>query len=340
MNCLKEKNNLIVVIMVISLVLIFTGCSNNKKAAYERDIFAMDTFITCKIISDDEALANSGLDAVEEEFMKIDQLTNRFEAGSEVSLLNKSAGLKPVKINEDVFSIVQTAIEWSDKSDGAFNILIGSVMDLWGFGTETPAIPNEQDIAVVLNKMDYHKIFLDAEKSTIFLSEKGMVMDLGGVAKGYATDKAIERLKNLGVKNALINAGGNVFAMGVKEDGSPWIVGVQDPNDVEGIKAVLQISDKAVVSSGDYQRYFEVAGIRYHHILDPHTGFPARASRGTTIVMKSATIADILSTTLFVLGPEKGIALAESLVQVDAALVLTDDDRIYGTDSLDEYLLE
>jgi len=325
---------------LLLFVFALVGCKGPKQVAYKRDFFAMDTYITCQVLTKDEALAKAGLDGVEKAFLEIDRLTNRFDKKSEVSAVNENAGIAPVKVSEDVSAIVETALEWSDKTDGAFNILIGSAMDLWGFGTEKPKVPAKENLAEALTKTDYHKIVLNIEQSTLFLPEKGMVMDLGGVAKGYATDKAVAALKKLGIENALINAGGNVYAMGSKADGAPWRVGVQDPKDPQGIAAVLAVSNSTLVSSGDYQRYFEVDGIRYHHILDPATGCPARASRGTTVIMKSSTVADILSTALFVKGPAKGIELAESFNEVSAVMIIDGDGGMFGTKALNDYLVE
>ncbi len=329
--------------VTLSLVILLiaaqmTGCGGPKKNSYKRDFFAMDTYITCQVIAADENLAGPALEKVEKIFLEIDHLTNRFAQTSDVFAVNRQAGVAPVRVSGDVFDIAETSLEWSDLTEGAFNILIGSVMDLWGFGTEKPAVPPAADVAAALKKTDYHKIVLDQAQSTIFLPEKGMALDLGGAAKGYATDQAVAALKELGIDNAIINAGGNVYALGNRADRTPWRVGVQDPQDPKGIKNVLEVSDVAVVSSGDYQRYFEVNGIRYHHIMDPATGQPARASVGTTVLMESATIADILSTALFVKGPEEGIALAEQLPQVQAVMIIDRAGRVYGTESLADYL--
>jgi thiamine biosynthesis lipoprotein len=325
---------------LLLLVIALSGCGGQEQLKYDRDFFAMDTYIACQVLSADEERAVKALDAVQAAFVEIDRLTNRFEQDSEITAVNRNAGVAPVKVSEDVFAMVETSLQWSDKSEGAFNILIGDVMDLWGFGTEHPVVPSQEALAAALTRTDYHQIVLDKANSTIYLPQKGMVMDLGGVAKGYATDKAVAALKELGITNALINAGGNVYTMGCRADGTPWKIGVQDPRDPQGIKMLLQGRDTALVSSGDYQRYFEKDGVRYHHILDPASGTPARASAGTTVIMKSATLADILSTTLFVKGPQEGIALAESFQEVDAAMIITGDGKIYGTQNLDQYLTE
>lgn len=338
---MKKRQYEISFLFLLLLAFSLTGCEEPESEAetYSGDFFAMDTYIRYQLLTEDKALAEAGMDKVEETFLEIDRLTNRFQE-SELSAVNKNAGLASVKVSKELFEIVETALKWSDKTDGAFNILIGSVMDMWGFGSEKPTVPTEEELAEALSKTDYHKIMLDAEQSTLFLPEKGMVMDLGGVAKGYATDKAVEALKELGIENAIINAGGNIYALGSKDGKMPWKVGVQDPRDSQGIAALLEVRDAALVSSGGYQRYFEVDGIRYHHILDPATGCPARASAGTTVIMKSAVVADILSTALFVKGPVEGIALAEELNQVAAVMILTENGEMYGTKDLSDFLIE
>lgn len=328
----------IIIPFLLIVLFLIGGCQKTTIDTYNQDFFAMDTYITVQIVTDDIKLAEAGFRAVEKAFLSIDHLTNRFQSDSEVTAVNEQAGIGPVQVSKDVFALVETSLEWSDKTEGVFNILVGSVMDLWGFGTENSRIPAEAELAAALDLMDLRAIILDDEKSTIYLPEKGMVLDLGGVAKGYATDKAVEVLNELGIKNALINAGGNVYALGKKADGTAWKVGVQAPRDRQGIAAVLVVSDTAVVTSGDYERYFEADGIRYHHIIDPVNGHPARASAGTTIIMESATAADILSTVVFIKGPVEGIRLAEEITQIDAAMVITADGGEYGTQSLEKYL--
>lgn len=328
---------------ILTILLLIAACKNttsNTSSIYSQDIFAMDTHISVQLVADSQELAIEGLEAVERSFSEIDKLTNRFDSASEVTAINQQAGLQAVKVSKDLFNIVETAIEWSDKTGGDFNILIGAVMDLWGFATEDPRLPAPEELALALNLIDYQQIILDSEQSTIFLPQKGMVMDLGGIAKGYATDKAVEALKEIGIEDALINAGGNVYAAGKKPDGSKWIIGVQDPREPQGIAALLTASDSALVSSGDYRRYVEIGGIHYHHIIDPIDGYPSKASAGTTIIMKSATIADILSTAIFIKGPEAGIKLAEELTQVDAAMLITSDGGVYRTESLAKYWVE
>lgn len=337
---MRKKQSLICLLLLSLFLPIQNGCGTPKLTPYDRDFFAMDTYITCQVLTADEDLAGQALDAVENAYLEIDRKTNRFTENSEIAAVNANAGIAPVKVSEDLFSMVATAVAWYDKTDGSFNILIGNAMDLWGFGTENPRVPAREELTAALRETDCHEILLDEEQSTIYLPQKDMTMDLGGIAKGYATDRAVQALRKLGVKNAVINAGGNVYVLGGKADGGRWKVGVQDPRNPQGIALVLEASDASLVSSGDYQRYFEVDGVRYHHILDPATGYPARASAGTTIIAKSSTIADILSTACFIKGPQKGIELAESLPEVNAALVIDGDGELFKTSELNNYLVQ
>lgn len=324
------------------ILLLFTlaGCQKQAEVKYERDFFALDTYITCQVLSSDEKLAKQALDEVEAAFMQIDGISNRFAQNAEISKVNQSAGIAPIKVSDDLMAMVTVALDWSDKTGGAFNILLGTVMDLWGFGSSHPAVPDEQTLKTALRTSDWHKIVLNPELSTIYLPEKGMVMDLGGVAKGYATDKAVAVLKKIGIKNALINAGGNVYAWGNRLDGTPWIIGVRDPRNPQKIAALLQGRDTSFITSGDDQRYFEKDGIRYHHIINPADGYPARLSSSTTIISPSATIADILSTALFVNGPQAGIELAETFKEVEAAMIIDAKGEKTATRSWIQYLTE
>lgn len=336
----KRPYTAAVLLLLYLMSTCLSGCGESRQETYSRDIFAMDTYINCQIVSHDRALAEKGLDRVEDVFTEIDRLTDRFDAASEVSEINQSAGIRPVQVSEDVLAMVQISVEWSDKTEGAFNILIGSAMDLWGFGSDHPSIPSSEQLARALEKSEWQQIVTDASKSTVYLPQAGMVMDLGGIAKGYATDKAVAALRELNIENALINAGGNVYALGTRADGTLWKVGVQDPRNPQGIAAVLEGDNCALVSSGDYERYFEVDGVHYHHILDPQTGSPARASTGTTVIMESSTVADILSTALFIKGPARGIQMADSWPEVKAVMIITEDGRMHTSKDFNDYRVD
>ena len=333
--------------VLLMLIMSLAGCSAQPDSLEKtsKDIFTMDTAINITVYTADPALGQSAADQAAVEFQRINNLTNRFAAklsdpqASDVYRVNQSAGIAPVVVGADTLAMAQRAQYFAGLSGGAFDIAIGPIMDLWGFGGTAYHLPTDAEIKKLLPLADYRKIVIDADQKTIFLPEKGMIMDLGGIAKGYATDMAAKKIRDLGIKNALINAGGNVFAIGSKPDGQPWRIGIQDPRDANSVVAIVKVSDRAVVSSGDYQRYFEQDGVRYHHIIDPASGKQARSVMGTTIIMDNSTDADILSTTMFVLGPAKGMAFQKTLPGVEAVFITPGKEITYssGLDGIIEF---
>lgn len=332
------KKNLYAVLLILMISIV--GCAKQPASPekFSKDIFTMDTAINITVYSADPAIGQKAADQAAAEYQRINDLTGRFTGknlpnpqGSDVYRINQSAGIAPVQVGEDTMAMALRAQYFAGLTGGAFNIAIGPIMDLWGFGGTAYHLPTEAELKAILPLADNRKVVIDQEAKTIYLPEKGMVMDLGGVAKGYATDMAVQKLRALGIKNALINAGGNVFAVGSKPDGKPWRVGIQDPRDTNGVVAIINVIDQAVVSSGDYERYFEQDGVRYHHIIDPASGKQARSLMGTTIVMDNSTDADILSTTLFVLGPVKGMALQKTLPGVETVFISPEKKITYSS---------
>lgn len=319
----------IAVILLIILTL-GTGCAGKsvKVQEFSRENFVMDTLLKISVYTTDPQLGKQALDEAFAEFSRINALADRHGDNKAVDLensdiykINANARRKPVQVSEDTMAMLEKSNRFADLSGGAFDITIGPVVDLWGFQQNERHIPSDEELRTKQALVDYRQIVLDREQKTVFLPQNGMALDLGGIAKGYATDMAVKKLRQLGVTSAMINAGGNVYALGSKPDGSLWRVGIQDPRDDQNIIAILSVEDAAVVSSGDYERYFSVDGVRYHHILDPSTGKPANQMMSTTVVTSSATDADVLSTALFVLGPERGRQLLEQLTDVRAVFV-------------------
>lgn len=316
------------------ILLICIGCNNQQKNTneYLLEDFAMNTLISIKVFSSDSKTANKALVEAFSEFKRIEILTDRFAERnlsdpekSDVYRINRNAGIKPVRVSDDTLLLLEKSIQYAKLSDGAFDVTIGPVADLWGFGQDDKNVPTDDAIFNKLSLVDYEEIVLDHDLKTVFLPKEGMKIDLGGIAKGYATDMAVKKLKELGIKSALINAGGNVYALGSKPDGSPWLTGIQDPRDSSKILAVLKLVDNAAVTSGDYQRNFEQDGILYHHILDPFTGKPARQVISTTIVGPNAIDADALSTSYFILGYKKGTDNLGNLA--DYRVIFMDDKQ-------------
>jgi thiamine biosynthesis lipoprotein len=254
---------------------------------------------------------------------------------SEVSKINKNAGVNSVKVSEETFHVIDKGKYYSAISDGFFDISIGPVVKLWGIGTENPQIPSNEQLKDSLGKVDYRNIELDSSNHSVKLTKKGMIVDLGGIAKGYAADRIAEYLRSNNIDSAIINLGGNVYALGAKPNSSPWKIGIQDPVKPRGTYlGILEVKSKSVVSSGVYERYFEHNGKRYHHILNPFTGYPVENSlMSITIVSDKSIDGDGLSTAVFSLGLKKGFELIDSLKGIEA-IFIDKNKKVYITRGL------
>ena len=251
--------------------------------------------------------------------------------GSDIYNINNSGGA-PVTVSDDTIEILETAKYFSELSDGAFDITTAPLSIRWDFEGENPSVPPDNEIQELLATVDYTKIKIDG--NTVTLEAPVEAIDLGAIAKGYIADKLAEFLKDNGVTSAIISLGGNIYAIGENaEEKRPFNLGVQDPKSEDGsILGYLQLSDKSLVTSGDYQRYFMQDGKRYHHILDPKTGYPAESGLSSvTIISDSSVVGDALSTTCFVLGKDKGLELINSYDGVEA-IFIDHDGNMYFSD--------
>lgn len=253
----------------------------------------------------------------------MEQSLSRFVITSEVAHINHRAG-EWVKVSPTTLELIELGIKMGEISQGAFDITIGALLDLWGFGSGDYQVPTEEELAQALATVDYTRVETNRATSEVRIP-KDSILDLGGIAKGYIVDGGINFLRKAKVQRSIINAGGDISVIGQRPDGQPWRVGVQNPDLPSDIRWILPLSNNSVVTSGDYQRFFIQDGQRYHHILDPKTGYPARGLRSVTIVGENGAICDALSTAVFVLGWDQGRALVESLDNVEAILVSDTD---------------
>ena len=243
--------------------------------------------------------------------------------GSDVMRINENAGKSPVAVTEDTFFVIAKSLEISRASRGVFDITVGPLVDLWKIGTPEAAVPDPVHLLETLPLVDFEAVFLDPEHRTVYLEQENMRVDLGGIAKGFAADKVVEYLNSRSIGKGIIDLGGNIFAMGSKHDGSPWRIGVQDPEGSRGSYiGIIEASNQAVVTSGIYERYFMEQGRRYHHIIDTETGYPIESGvASVTIVSGNALEADALSTALFALGVEQGLNYIETCSAAEALFV-------------------
>lgn len=279
--------------------------------------------------------AEESLKVVREEAVRLEELLSRFIPGSEISRINKSAGVKSEKLSDDTYEVLSSAIEFSRSYPSFFDITVGPLVNLWDSSKEAASTPEESKIRQLLPLVNYVDLVLDPFEKTAGLQKTGQSIDLGGIGKGFAGDKFLQVFKRYGVSSAFTNLGGNVVTLGAKPDGSPWRVGIQHPREENSLMGFVSVADKAVVTSGDYQRYFiDLNGKRHHHILDPSTGYPSESGLlSVTIVADSSLVADALSTLLFVAGMKKGLQILRRFSEAEAIFV-DPDLQVYITHSL------
>lgn len=260
--------------------------------------------------------------AVKGEVTRLERLLSRFNKGSEISGINRLAGLGRIKLSRETYALLSKAQEISKLSGGAFDITVGPLIKLWDY-KHSKSVPEEAAILKALSMVGFLNLMLDENSLTAWLLKPGQMIDLGGVGKGYASDRAMDIFRSRGITSAFTNIGGNVSTLGKKPDGSMWQVGIRHPRQEDQLIGAVGVSGQSVVTSGDYERYFtDEKGIRRHHLLDPMTGYPAETGLlSVTVVHESAMMADALSTAIFVSGMEKGLKLLEKIPPAQAVLV-------------------
>lgn len=336
---MRKQIGLIGIIGFLTFGLFLGGCSGKDDAAvgtatilkepYEKTEFLMGTYVTVRIYDEGkEAVLEKAFDRVKE---LADKVTVN-EPGSEIDKVNQAAGSEAIQISEDAYTLVKSAAEYSELSKGDFDFAIGPITELWHIGFDDARKPEQSEIDAALPLVDYEKVVLDDANRTVFLTEEGMRLDLGAIAKGYITDEVEELLDAEGVTTAIIDLGGNVYVMGGSplRDGESWNVGIQDPLAARGetIGKTKQ-KNRSIVTSGIYERYIEVDGVTYHHLMDPETGYPFdNEIAGVSIISGKSIDGDALSTLVFGLGVEAGLAYVDSRDDIEAVFV-TKDKKVY-----------
>lgn len=326
----------IIIGLTICLTVAVAACRPGAQTAakpYKDTQFLMDTIIEITAYGPG---AEGAVKAAFGEFKRVQQMSDRFAAESQVSKINRLAGREKVAVDPDLIAMINEAVTISGKLDGAFDITVGALTDLWGVGNKGAFVPPREQIDQVLPLVDYRLIEVDAAANTVYLPKPGMKLDLGGVAKAYALTKAVARLKEAGVTSALVNAGGDIRVIGAKPDGDSWRIGVQNPRKADSMIARLALKEwNSLQTSGDYQRFFEKDGVRYAHIIDPKTGRQPRELSSVTLVYdSSAPETAIASSGIFVLGVDRGREALKKFPGVEAIMV-TADGRVIVTPGLE-----
>ncbi|NQV18960.1 MAG: FAD:protein FMN transferase [Armatimonadetes bacterium] len=313
---MKRKKVLIVFLSLIVIVFIaffLWKNSNKNEKIHKQTRFLMDTYCTIQAVGPVKATNR----AISKALDRIEEIDDKFNVTKPVSPIfdfNK----KNIPITDtEIISLVQIALDVSRESDGAFDITIFPLIKLWGFYSDSTAVPEDEKIAECLEKMGYDKLVI--ENNTLTKTDSRVEIELGGIAKGHAIVEAVKSLKESGIESALIDAGGDIYALG-KLWGDYWKIGVQHPRS-SGVIGVIEGEDNAIVTSGDYERFFEEDGVRYHHILDPETGYPSKGLASVTVISTNTILADAWSTTLFILGLDKGLDLVEKMQDLETMMI-------------------
>jgi thiamine biosynthesis lipoprotein len=303
-----------------------------EAAIVERSRVSMGSEVHLTAWTSDEKAATGAFEAAFDEFDRLDALMSVWKEGSELERLNRAAGEKPVPIGPEMREVLGMARQASEWTEGKFDVTFGAFSGLWKFDHDLDGhIPARADVTARLPLIDYRKLVVNEQAGTAFLETKGMRAHLGGIGKGYAVDRGAAILRGRGLKDFMIQSGGDLYVAGQRGD-RPWRAGIQDPRGPAGsIFAAMDLTDSAFSTSGDYERFFMKDGRRYHHIIDPDLGEPARGSRSVTIVTPRAVMADGLSTGVFILGPEKGMALIEKLQGVEGVIVTSSNNLLVSS---------
>lgn len=286
--------------------------------ARERRLGVMGTDLHIRVEGEDAGVLDAAIEAAVAELRRVEDLMTDWRA-SPLTQMNASAGGGPQKLPVELAAIIARSLEISKLTRGAFDPTYAAVGQLWSFNSRQPSLPRPEAIEKALSHVGAARVTVDVERCTVDLPA-GMVIGLGGIAKGYGVDRAMRVLLKHEIRHAIVNAGGDLKVLG-HSGGDPWEVAIKHPRDRERALAVLRVSNTAVVTSGDYERFFEIDGKRYHHIIDPRTGYPSTGCISATVVAPSAELADAIATALCVLGPQEGIALVETLDRVEAIVV-------------------
>jgi thiamine biosynthesis lipoprotein len=315
-------------------VLAFLAClvaSTARAEWYEREEAIMGTRVAVQLWSTDADLAVRAIDAVMGDMRRTDELMSTYKPESQLSQVNAHAYERPVQVDPDIIDVVQKALEYSRLSDGVFDITYASVGYLYDYRNHVH--PTDAQIAAALPSVDYRQLKVDPKASTIRFMRPGMRIDLGGIAKGWAVDRGVEILRKLGIEHAMVNAGGDTRLLGDRL-GKPWVVGIRDPRKDNAVVTRIPLEDEAISTSGDYERFFEENGVRYHHILVPGTGKSPGLVRSVTIIGSTATHTDGLTKPVFILGVEKGMEFVRRVKDVEA-IIVDNEGRIFYSPGLE-----
>ena len=326
-----NKTIALLLALVFAMSFLLCGCAEKEEEPVSRDLFAMDTYMTVTAYG---RHAEKAVDEAVRELNRLDALLSTGKEASEVAALNKNGG---GDLSKDTNTLLKAALELYKSTGHVFDITIYPVMKLWGFTDQNYKVPAKEDLTEALQLVDAGALDYDADAKTVAFEKEGVAVDFGGIAKGYASSRVIEIFREQGVTSGIVNLGGNVQTLGQKPDGTDWRIGIQDPEDEDKMLGVVADHDKAIITSGGYERNFEEDGVVYHHIIDPETGYPADSGlTSVTIVSEDGTLADGLSTSLFIMGKAKAVNYWQKHFKEFDMVLCCDDGTLMVTEGIRE----
>lgn len=296
----------------------------------------MGTLVTLTVVARDRSVGDRAMREGFAEIKRLEQVLSTWRPDSELSRVNTEAGRRPVEVSQETVELVIRSLDMANLTHGGFNIALGPAVDAWSV-TERQHIPDDRELQQLKPFVDWTRIQVNRMTQTIFLPFEGMRIDIGGIGKGYAADRAVEEMKRAGAMGGVVALSGDIKTFGVLPEQNGFPVGIRHPRKEGELIAIIELKDEAVSTAGDYERFFEREGVRYHHILAPQTLQPARACQSVTIIAKEGVVADGLDTGVFVLGPVEGMALVESLPDVEA-IIIDDDGKMSVSSGLRDRL--
>ncbi|HVZ26239.1 MAG TPA: FAD:protein FMN transferase [Sediminibacterium sp.] len=303
--------------------------SDTALQIFKRGMKLMGNHFEISVVGESMEWADHEIDVAVKEISRIERLLSTFQETSETSRINAAAGIEPVPVSEETFRLIQRSQRISAITQGAFDLSYGSVdKSLWNFDTAMTRLPDAATARKMVRLINYRNIILDESAKTVYLREKGMRIGFGGIGKGYAAERARQLLKARGVSAGIVNASGDLTTWGTQPDGSPWTIGIVNPNLRDRVFSYMNVTDMAVATSGNYEKYILVDGVKYSHTINPKTGLPVRGIKSVTIISPNAEIADAMATPVMIMGMEAGLYMINQMKDIEA-IIIDDRDIIY-----------
>jgi thiamine biosynthesis lipoprotein len=305
-----------------------------KANFYTKVLKLMGNRFEISVVSSDIEWANECIGTAVAEIRRIEELLTTFKESSQTNAINQNAGIKPVKVDKEVFDLIFRSLKISALTQGAFDISYGSVnKKLWNFDISMTSLPDKETAKASVKRINYRNIILNEKENSVFLRDKGMRIGFGGIGKGYAADRAKNILQQMGVSNGVVNAAGDLITWGNQVNGRPWTIGIADPSAQRHPFSYLNISDMAVATSGNYEKYAVIDGKKYSHTIDPKTGFPVSGIKSVTIICPSAELADAMATPVMVMGIRAGLGLINQMKNI-ACILIDDNNKLYTSHNI------